>query len=257
MKYTGIAASPGVGVAPMYRHEQEELAVRDTAVPARAVDAEVGRFQSALAASRADLLSIRDRISRELSETEAEIYDAHLLILDDPDLRVAVEKGIRKERRNAAWVFRAHMAGVAATLAGAGAEHLRERQADVLDVERRVLRHLLGTGPRAPLGPDRPCVLVAHDVSPSEVALLDRERAAHTLDPLGGCGVMHARGGAAGELRLPPRDQHLEGSAHQGEHAGIPAGAEHRPDADARHHGRAQVGGEAVMAAETLLAPTG
>ena len=160
----------------MYRHEQEELAVRDTPVAARAVDAEVGRFQSALAASRADLLSIRDRISRELSETEAEIYDAHLLILDDPDLRVAVEKGIRKERRNAAWVFRAHMAGVAATLAGAGAEHLRERQADVLDVERRVLRHLLGTGPRAPLGPDRPCVLVAHDVAPSEVALLDRER---------------------------------------------------------------------------------
>jgi phosphotransferase system enzyme I (PtsI) len=176
MKYTGIAASPGVGVAPIFRHEQEELAVRDTPVAARAVDAEVGRFQAALTASRADLLSIRDRISRELSETEAEIYDAHLLILDDPDLLRAVEKGIRKGRRNAAWVFRAHMAGVAATLAGAGSEHLRERQADVLDVERRVLRHLLGTGPRAPLGPDRPCVLVAHDVAPSEVALLDRER---------------------------------------------------------------------------------
>ena len=107
--------------------------------------------------SRADLLSIRDRISRELSEAEAEIYDAHLLILDDPDLLGAVEKGIRKERRNAAWVFRAHMAGVAAILAGAGSEHMRERQADVLDVERRVLRHLLGTAGRTP-GRARPAV---------------------------------------------------------------------------------------------------
>jgi len=185
MKYTGIAASPGVGVAPMYRHEQEELAVRDTAVPAKAVDAEVGRFQAALASSRADLLSIRDRISRELSEAEAEIYGAHLLILDDPDLLRAVEKGIRKERRNAAWVFRAHMASVAATLAGACSEHLRERQADVLDVERRVLRHLLGTGHRAPVGPDRPFVLVAHDLAPSEVALLDRERVGGLVTEVG------------------------------------------------------------------------
>lgn len=185
MKYTGIAASPGVGVAPIYRHEQEELAVRDTPVPAKAVEAEVGRFEAALASSRADLLSIRDRISRELSEAEAEIYGAHLLILDDPDLLGAVEKGIRKERRNAAWVFRSHMAAVAATLAGAGSEHMRERQADVLDVERRVLRHLLGAAGRTPTGPDRPSVLVAHDLAPSEVALLDRERVVGLVTEVG------------------------------------------------------------------------
>ncbi len=185
MKYTGIAASAGVGVAPIFRHEQEELAVRDTPVPARALEAEVGRFRAALEASRADLLSIRDRISRELSEAEAEIYGAHLLILDDPELLGAVEQGIRKERRNAAWVFRAHMASVAATLAGAGAEHLRERQADVLDVERRVLRHLLGTGPGNPVGPDRPFVLVARDLAPSEVALLDRERVVGLVTEVG------------------------------------------------------------------------
>ena len=176
MRYTGIAASPGVGVAPIFRYEQEELAVRDTAVPARGVDAEIERFGAALAASRAELASIRDRIARELSEAEAEIYGAHLLILDDPDLRGAVEQGIRKERRNAAWVFRARMASVAAQIAGAGSEHMRERQADVVDVERRVLRHLLGTAHRTPAGPERPCVLVAHDLAPSEVALLDRER---------------------------------------------------------------------------------
>ena len=177
MKFAGMAASPGVGVAPIYLLQREELAVRDTPVPAAAVEGEVARFHEALEASRADLASIRDRISRELSEAEAEIYSAHLMILDDPDLMRAVEQGIREQRRNAAWVFRAHMAGVAAHLAGVESEHLRERQADVLDVERRVLRHLLGDGQRALVAsPSEPSVLVAHDVAPSEIALLDRER---------------------------------------------------------------------------------
>ena len=176
MKFTGIAASPGVGVAPIYRLEREDLAVRDTPVPAHGVEPEVARFHAALEASRADLASIRDRIARELSEAEAEIYSAHLMILDDPELQGAVERGIRRERKNAAWVFRAHMAVVAAYLASVESEHLRERYADVLDVERRVLRYLLGDGHRAPAIPERPCVLVAHDVAPSEVALLDRER---------------------------------------------------------------------------------
>ncbi len=176
MKFTGMAASPGVGVAPICLLEREELAVRDTAVPAQSVEQEVARFHAALEASRADLASIRDRISRELSEAEAEIYNAHLMILGDPDLVGAVEQGIREQRRNAAWVFRGHMASVAAHLANVQSEHLRERQADVLDVERRVLRYLLGDGHRAPFLPERPSVLVAHDVAPSEIALLDRER---------------------------------------------------------------------------------
>ena len=176
MKFSGMAASPGVGVAPIHRLEREELAVCDTPVPARSVEQEVVRFHDALEASRADLTSIRDRIARELSEAEAEIYGTHLMILDDPDLVRAVELGIRKQHRNAAWAFRAHMAGVAAHLAGVGSEHLRERQSDVLDVEQRVLRYLLGDGHRALSVPEQPCVLVAHDVAPSEIALLDRER---------------------------------------------------------------------------------
>ncbi len=185
MKFTGMAASPGVGVAPIYLLEREELAVRDTAVAAGAVEPEVARFHDALGASRADLTSIRDRIARELSEAEAEIYGAHLMILDDPELVRAVEDGIRERRRNAAWAFRAHMAEVAARLASAGPEHLRERQADVLDVERRVLRYLLGDGHRAVAVPDRPSVLVAHDVSPSEIALLDRERVVGMVTEVG------------------------------------------------------------------------
>jgi phosphotransferase system enzyme I (PtsI) len=174
VRITGIPASPGIAVGPIVRVEREDLAVRETAVPGDAVDGEIAHFHAALDASRRDLFRIRDSIAAELGPSEARIYDAHALILDDPELTRAVEEGIRRGR-NAAAVFRAHMSGVAAHLASVQDDYLRERRADVLDVERRVLRHLLGDGPRA-LTVERPGILVAHDIAPSDVALLDRQR---------------------------------------------------------------------------------
>src|SRR5947199_53844 len=82
-----------------------------------------------------DLARIRDGIAAELGESEARIYDAHLLILDDPELMRAVEDGVRRERHHSGWAFRHHMSAVAARLDSIEDEYLRERRADVLDVE--------------------------------------------------------------------------------------------------------------------------
>ncbi len=176
MKFTGIPASPGIGVGPLVRFETEVLAVRDTRVPPQGVEREIERFRAALDASHRDLQRIRDGIALELGPAEAEIYDAHLLILDDPELKRAVESAIRSEGRNAAFVFRSHMAAVAARLQSQRDEYLRERHADLLDVGRRVLRYLLGDGPRATVAPEQPSVLVAHDLAPSDAAVLDRRK---------------------------------------------------------------------------------
>ena len=176
MRFTGIAASPGIGVGPVVRFETEELAVRDIRIPPAGVAHEIERFHAALEASRHDITRIRDGIAAELGKSEAQIYDAHLLILDDPELKRAVEKGIREDGRNAGFVFRNYMSAVATRLEQLDDEYLRERRADVLDVERRVLRYLLGVGPRATMVLERPSVLVAHDLSPSDAALLDRTK---------------------------------------------------------------------------------
>jgi phosphoenolpyruvate-protein phosphotransferase (PTS system enzyme I) len=176
VKFAGIPASPGVGVGPILRFEHEELQVRDAPIDADRVEDEIARLHAALAASREDIGNIRDKIASELGTSEAAIYEAHLLILDDPEVIAAVERGIRDRRLNAAWVFRGEMSGYAARFDNIKAEHLRERRADLIDVERRVLRHLLGNADRTPATPERPCVLVAHDIAPSEIALLDRDR---------------------------------------------------------------------------------
>jgi phosphotransferase system enzyme I (PtsI) len=197
VKFTGIAASPGIGVGPVFRFEREDLQVRDTAVAADRIEDEVRRFHEALDRSREDLTQIRDGIAHELGKDEAAIYEAHLMILDDPDLRQSVESGVRSQKKNAAWVFRNYMSGVVTQFDRMKNEYLKQRRDDLIDVARRVLRHMLGEGSRALPMLDRPSVLVAHDLGPSEVALLDRRRVLGVVTEVGGRtshGAIVARG---------------------------------------------------------------
>lgn len=175
MRFEGIAASPGIALGPVYRLEREHLAVREVVIAPEDVVAEIDRFRSALDSARRDLTGIRDGIASELGEHEAHIYDAHLMMLDDPDLVQTVEKGIREDRRNAEFVFRAYMGRVAAHFENLENEYLRERRDDIVDCERRVLRELLGAASRQASDLKEPSIVVAHELGPSEVAMLPRD----------------------------------------------------------------------------------
>ena len=231
MRFAGVAASPGIGVGPAFVLAAEELAVREFQVPAEKIEHEIGFFEHALQSSRRDVAQLRDGIAAELGEQDAAIYDAHLLMLDDPDLKRRVAESIRTTRRNAGVVFRDYMTQVAAKLERVEDEYLRERRADVLDVERRVLRYLVGGGQRR-LGLPEPSIVIAHDIGPSDVALLDRaqvlglvtevgSRTSHSAIVARGRGIpavvgvrgamQHARAGAMslvdgfrGEIELEP-----------------------------------------------------
>lgn len=196
MRLDGIAASPGIAIGPVLRIEPEVLSVRETEVAPAEQEAELESFRLALEDSRGELASIRDSIAAELGEQEAAIYDAHLMLLDDPEMLAAVERGVRAGR-NAAWVFQGVMASVAARFEKVDDEYLRERRADILDCERRVLRHLLGADRRVLLQLDEPAVVVAHDLGPSEVAQLPRGRVLAFVLEVGGRtshGAIVARG---------------------------------------------------------------
>jgi phosphotransferase system enzyme I (PtsI) len=186
VKFMGIGASPGIAMGPVYRFDREEFAVRDGHVPEGAEGEQIARFRLALENSRRDLQRIRDGIAAELGEHEAEIYDAQMMMLSDPELLAAVERGIREERRYPGILFRNYMSAVAARLESVEDEYLRERRADVQDVERRVLRHLVGAGAPALAKLERPSVIVAHDLGPSDVALLRRDRVLGIVTEVGG-----------------------------------------------------------------------
>ena len=174
MKFTGIAASPGIGVGPVHLIVPEEYAVREFAIPGDRIEDEIAFFAKALDASRRDLDQIRHGIAAEMGEAGAAIYDAQMMMVDDPELLRAVNDSIRT-RRNAGISFRDYMTAVAARLERVENDYLRERRADVLDVERRVLRHLMGDGRRGLDTLKRPSLVIARELGPSDVALLDRE----------------------------------------------------------------------------------
>ena len=186
MKLQGIAASPGIGIGPVYCLRHEEYSVTEASVREDEVEAEIGRFHAALEGSRLELSRLRDSIAAEMGESEAGIYEAHLLMVDDPELVRSVEQGIRQERRNAAFVFRRYMSMMSAHFDRIEDEYLRERRADIVDIERRILRHLFQG--RAPSLADlpQPSIVVTHDIGPSEVAMLDPERVLGLVAEVGG-----------------------------------------------------------------------
>jgi phosphotransferase system enzyme I (PtsI) len=186
VKFEGIAASPGIGVGPLLCYEPEEFAITDAPVAPGEVESEIASFRRALASARTDLSKLRDGIAAELGDDEASIYDAHLLMVDDPELKKGVEGAIRGERCNAAYAFRRYMSGVAAQFVRVEDEYLRERRADIIDVERRVLLHLLNEPGSTLADLEQPSVVVAHDIGPSQVAFLKPEKVLGIVTEVGG-----------------------------------------------------------------------
>jgi phosphotransferase system enzyme I (PtsI) len=149
---------------------------RLTLAPAQ-VEGEVRRLEDAIALSRDQLQAVKERLSREVGAPHAYIFDAHLLMLEDPLLRERAAAIVREESVNAEWALRAVSESLHALFSQFSDAYLRERSTDLDDVIGRVQLNLRGS-PEAPsLGRlPGPVVLVAGDLTPSEAAELDWER---------------------------------------------------------------------------------
>ncbi len=167
----GLPVAPGVAVGPARRLRAADPEVPDT--PSAGAEEEWTRLGAAREAARADVREARGAIAAGAGEAEAAIFDAHLLLLDDEALLGPARRGV-DGGDNAARAWDAAVQDAAGAYRDADDPYLRERAADVLDVGRRVLGHLAGTG-GAPAGLDGPGVLVAADLTPGETAALDRD----------------------------------------------------------------------------------
>ncbi|HST47616.1 phosphoenolpyruvate--protein phosphotransferase [Jatrophihabitans sp.] len=162
-----VVASPGIAIAPARRAGARAVVIPDDE-PGDATT-RWRRLREALAATRRDLARTRARISRETSESDAAIFDAHLMLLDDAELlneaRHLIDSGFGPAR---AW--QDAVTGVEHEFSQLDDSYLRGRAADVRAVGDQVLRHLLGidTGLGARAG-----ILVAADLTPAEAAELD------------------------------------------------------------------------------------
>jgi phosphoenolpyruvate-protein phosphotransferase (PTS system enzyme I) len=169
----GIAASNGIAIAKAYKLVEPDFSFEKKTVAAPAE--EIARFQSALQKSKLELEQIRDHAGTALGADKAAIFDAHLLVLSDPELISPIEDKINTENVNAEHALKETADMFIGMFESMDNEYMKERAADIRDVTKRVLAHLLGIQIPNPSMIAEEVVIVAEDLTPSDTAQLNRQ----------------------------------------------------------------------------------
>jgi phosphoenolpyruvate-protein phosphotransferase (PTS system enzyme I) len=169
----GIAASNGIAIAKAYKLVEPDFSFEKRTIEAPAD--EVVRFQSALQTAKAELEQIRDHAGTELGADKAAIFDAHLLVLSDPELISPIEDKINTENVNAEHALKETADMFISMFESMENEYMKERAADIRDVTKRVMAHLLGIQIPNPSMIAEEVVIVAEDLTPSDTAQLNRQ----------------------------------------------------------------------------------
>ncbi|WP_413301627.1 phosphoenolpyruvate--protein phosphotransferase [Bacillus sp. 1P10SD] len=169
----GIAASNGIAIAKAYRLVEPDLSFEKVTVEDSA--AEVDRFRQAMAQSKSELEAIRDRAKIDLGADKAAIFEAHLLVLSDPELNTPIEDKIKSENVNAETALKETADMFIMMFEQMDNEYMKERAADIRDVTKRVLSHLLGVHIVNPSMIAEEVIIVAEDLTPSDTAQLNRQ----------------------------------------------------------------------------------
>ncbi|NOS70445.1 MAG: phosphoenolpyruvate--protein phosphotransferase [Verrucomicrobia bacterium] len=173
--FRGIPVSAGVCRGKIIVLDKASHSIEQTAIADSDISVEIGRLQKSLTDTRHQLQEVQHRIAESIGAEEARIFDAHLMVLEDPALIDEAVRVIQTEKTNAAHAFHTVAERYAKALDKVEDEFLRERASDMRDVTGRVLAHLLGQQNDVDIRHlSEPCILIAHDLTPSKTALLDR-----------------------------------------------------------------------------------
>jgi phosphotransferase system enzyme I (PtsI) len=172
----GIPVSAGVCHGKVFVLRKTELTISETPVPESDVPHQVHRFEQALVATRQEILDVQKQVTTALGAKDASIFEAHLLVLEDPTLIESVTNMIQQRKIAAESAFHQFAEKYTATLAAIDDDYLRERAADMRDVTSRVLSNLMGHPQQELRSLTEQCIVVAEDIPPSMVATLDKTK---------------------------------------------------------------------------------
>ncbi|WP_042142758.1 phosphoenolpyruvate--protein phosphotransferase [Paucisalibacillus sp. EB02] len=169
----GIAASSGIAIAKAYQLVTPDLSYTKKTIDNP--DSEVKRLDEAVAISKQELEKIKEHTLKELGAEHAEIFSAHLLVLGDPELINPIKDKIQNEKQMAEAALEEVANMFIQMFESMENEYMRERAADIRDVTKRVLSHLLGVSFPNPALIDEEVIVIANDLTPSDTAQLNRQ----------------------------------------------------------------------------------
>jgi len=183
----GIPAAPGIAYGPTFILDKGEFIVPKRSISTLEVDSEIARFEESVNNARREIHILKDKIALDLGPGHAQIFDAHLLVLQDMTLINAVTTGIREGNLSAEYVFFVTIRKFVEAFTKMPDEYLRERAADVNDISKRVLKHLMDESKLHDLDSlQDDLIIVAHDLSPSDAVSMYNKKIKGFLTDIGG-----------------------------------------------------------------------
>jgi len=185
-KLNGIPASAGIAIAPAYKIGKEIFNIPKEPINESQVPEQIQLFEEALTQTRKEIIGLQERISKEMGRETAEIFDAHLLVLEDRMLIEEVILRLKQEKLNISYIFSEVLKKYIEIFSKIEDDYLKERIQDINDVGRRILRKLTGKESTSLDKLKERVIVVAHDLSPSDTACMHKKNVAALITDVGG-----------------------------------------------------------------------
>ncbi len=183
----GIGVSPGIAIGKVFvLHSGESFNLPRRVITPELIPNEIARFEDALARTRTEILEIRRKLSDQIGRESSDIFTAHLLILEDRTMIEDVIEVIRNEKVAAEFAFTTVIQRYFQAFSQINDEYLKERISDIRDVGRRLMGNLCGEAKRRLEEFKEKVIIVSHDLSPSDTAMLDKSKVLAFITEIGG-----------------------------------------------------------------------
>lgn len=185
-EFHGISASPGIAIGSAFVYLDDSPRVPKYEVELEEVTSELERFRTAVHRARGELEALRDHAAEAEKNKNAGFLDSHLMMLEDPEFHSDVERRVSNERMNVEWVLYKAIQELIDRLGSTEDDYLRERTADIRDVSKRVLNHLMHRERISLADLETDVILVAHDLLPSDAVAMNKRAVLGIVTDAGG-----------------------------------------------------------------------
>lgn len=190
MIYDGIAGSEGIAAGRAYIYNNEQTVIDVDKIPYGSEEAELFRLEEGVGKSKAQLEALKEKVSLELDVDKAQIFNAHIMMLEDPELLETIRESIRTDKVNAAYAVQKAADYYISVFGQIEDAYMRERAADIKDISSRLIRNITGASTEGLKQIDSPVIILAHDLTPSDTASMNKELVLGFATDVGG-GTSH------------------------------------------------------------------
>ncbi|WP_156286202.1 phosphoenolpyruvate--protein phosphotransferase [Oceanivirga salmonicida] len=186
IRLTGIPASEGISIGKILVYQTEKIdmeAIKISKIPS---ESEMLKLEEGMKKTKIQILNIREKVSQEMGEDKAEIFDAHLELLEDDDLLDEVKERIKTQNMTAAYALNEGIEEYCALLSQLDDPYLRERATDLQDIGSRWVKNILGMKISSLSNLEPNTIVVTYDLTPSDTAQLDLKNCAGFITEIGG-----------------------------------------------------------------------